>query len=157
MFKSWKLEPVQWIFVRSLVGVLWIYLGAEKLFRLPAFIQSVTNYEITTDPMWNTAAGYLVPWLEIVIGFCILARFVYVGALGVNAGMLMVFIAALSQAWVRGLEVSCGCTPWSAEQTTNYPLGIGINIVLLILLGVMAYAEISRPRHRFRGRKLKLT
>ncbi len=156
MFRSWRTEPTPWIFLRAVVGVAWIYLGAEKLFRLPDFIENISNYAITTDVMWNTAVGYFVPWLEIVIGICILLRFVYYGALAVNAGLLLVFIGALAQAWARGLEVSCGCTPWSATESTNYPLGIGINVALLILVAIMAYVEATRPKHRFRGRKLKL-
>ena len=156
MFRSWRTEPLFWIFVRAVVGSLWIYFGAEKLLRLPAFAESVENYQIITAP-WTDFVAVMVPWTEIVVGAAILLRLAYAGALGLSASLLLVFIAALAQAWARGLEISCGCTPWSAEETTNYGLGIGINIAWLLLTALMAYVEATRPKHRFRGRKLKLS
>ena len=156
MFRSWRTEPLFWIAIRAVVGSLWIYFGAEKLFRLPAFAESVENYQILTRP-WTDAVAVLVPWLEIVIGVAILLRLAYTGALTISSGLLLVFIGALAQAWARGLDISCGCTPWSAEGKTNYGLGIGINVAWLLLTLMMTYGELTRPRHRFRGRKLKLS
>ena len=156
MFKSWRDEAAVWMFLRLVIGLLWIYFGGEKLLRLPSFAEDVGNYQIVVEP-WTTALAYLVPWLEIIIGVCFMLKVAYLGALAVNAGLLFIFIGALAQAWARGLEISCGCTPWAAQESTNYPLGIAVNIALIVISALLAVVEIRRPRHRFRGRKLKLS
>lgn len=142
--------------LRVLFGGFWLYLGIEKLLRINDFIGDVENYQILHDSM---AAGvaYVVVAMEIVVGVSILTRLAYRGGLMAVAVILIIFTAALGRAWSQGLEISCGCTPWAAQEQTNYTLGIGFNLSLLLFTALLFYVELKRPRHRFRGNKLKLS
>lgn len=144
-----------WRIVRILFGAIWVYLGVEKLVRINEFIGDIENYEILHDAL-ATGAAHMIAVMEIVVGLSLITRLAYRGGLTAIMGMLTIFIAALSWAWARGLEISCGCTPWAATERTNYPLGITINVVMILFTALLFYIELRRPRHRFRGNKLKL-
>ncbi len=146
-------NPV-FIVLRILLGAYFLYVGGDKLFRLSVFVEDVANYKIVTSP-WDAVFAYFVVWLEIVIGICLMLSLFYKAALISLAGLICAFMVALGQAWARGLQFGCGCVPWAKKTETNFPLMLGHDAVLLILIGVLYWAHIS-VRHRFRGKRLLL-
>jgi uncharacterized membrane protein YphA (DoxX/SURF4 family) len=83
------------------------------------------------DP-WNLVVGYLLPWLEMVAGGCLLGGFLVRGAAVVLEGLTAMFVFGIGQAWFRGMEINCGCFGRS-EIKSNYPL----HLAGLALLGVV--------------------
>jgi len=137
--------------LRVCLGVFLIFVGGEKFFRLGDFYEDILNYELVGGSFAEMLA-FILPTVEVVIGVALVMRWGYAGGLVLVLGLMGSFIAALSSAWVRGLEISCGCSPWSADEKTNYPLGIGINVFLLALTIVLLFRELKgEPLKKLKG------
>ena len=54
-------------------------------------------------------AAVVLPWVELLCGLLLLAGFWSQTALLSVTGLLVMFVIATGQAWVRGLDISCGC------------------------------------------------
>ena len=115
--------------MRLFLGGLFVFSGVLKLRNPELFAIDVHNFKMVEDP-WPTVIALTVPWLEVFCGLGLIARRCYYGSLVILAGSLFVFNIALASAWLRGLEISCGCFG-DSDEITNYPLAIGRNIVLL--------------------------
>ena len=90
------------------LGGLFAYAGAMKLCDVSAFAGLLSRYEMLPDFSLSIFA-VAIPLAECVIGsFLVFSRWVRLSAAAVSA-MLAVFVMALSQAALRGLDVSCGC------------------------------------------------
>ena len=90
------------------LGVLFIYSSLAKISDPDEFANAVEHYEMLPD----FAIGLFsltMPMLELLVGLSMLfTKWLRESAL-LMTGMLAMFIAALIQALVRGLEISCGC------------------------------------------------
>jgi hypothetical protein len=51
----------------------------------------------------------VLPWLELLLGLCLLAGIWLPGAVLAVNGLLVVFLAAFIFNMARGLDVNCGC------------------------------------------------
>ncbi len=137
------------------IGGLFIFAGVVKIWDFDtggsatqAFALEIQNYQLTTWTASIVAAIYL-PWLEVLAGLALVFRRLYTGALVMLLALDAVFIAALSSAWARGLDISCGCFGRSDIQV-NYPEKIGQNVLLLALLGLLLWLECRKSRHASR-------
>jgi uncharacterized membrane protein YphA (DoxX/SURF4 family) len=91
----------------TLGGVLFAA-GWLKIFT-PAKSQiAVRAYELLPISLANFL-GIALPWLEVGLGvLLILGIAVRISAI-FGGALMVVFIAAISQAWARGLSIDCGC------------------------------------------------
>jgi uncharacterized membrane protein YphA (DoxX/SURF4 family) len=90
------------------VGGIFIYSALTKITDLEYFAKSLYNYRILPEASLNLVA-LIIPWLELIIGlFIVLGIFVKESAL-LGGFLMIVFIAAISIAIVRGLDIECGC------------------------------------------------
>jgi uncharacterized membrane protein YphA (DoxX/SURF4 family) len=90
------------------VGGAFLYAGAMKLCDVAAFAGLLSRYEMLPDASLPFLAA-AIPLAECAAGLLLaLSVWTRLSAAAVSA-MLVVFIVALSQAAVRGLDVSCGC------------------------------------------------
>lgn len=93
---------------RVVVGVAFLWAAWTKVTDLPTFAEEIANYQImppVTVP-WLAAA---LPGIEILAGLLLLVGYWARPAAAVISGMLVVFIVALSQALLRGIDLRCGC------------------------------------------------
>ncbi len=131
--------------MRILLGVVFLYAGYDKILHPQAFAQAVYNYQILPDAAVNLAA-LVLPWLELLLGVCLVARFWLPGATVLSSGLLMVFLAALLFNQIRGLDIYCGCF---STETTEGPAGLWIvardMIFLAISVYVMLRVLLTRP------------
>jgi len=81
----------------------------------------VFNCQILPDAAVNLATALILPWLEALLGLCLIAGFWLPGVTGVSTGLLAVFIGALVFNRMRGLDIYCGC--FSTDTTTD-PAGL---------------------------------
>ncbi len=93
---------------RLYLAVIFLMACWHKILEPAAFALDVATYEILPLSLVNLMA-LVLPWVELFAGLMLLLGIrVRAGALLV-AGMMVVFIVAISIALARGQQMSCGC------------------------------------------------
>ena len=90
------------------LGALFIYSALAKISDPDEFAYSVSRYDLLPGFVVGVFS-LTMPMLELLVGLAMLfTKWLRESALLV-AGMMAMFIVALTQALFRGLEISCGC------------------------------------------------
>lgn len=96
------------LFLRIILGFVFIYAGAEKISDPSGFSTSISNYRLLPTFIVNFFA-IVMPWIEISAGLML----VFGVAVKENAfiinSMLLIFIVAILISLARGLSIDCGC------------------------------------------------
>jgi len=110
--KPWLREVLAWVF-----GLVFIWSGWTKAQEPAQFLASVRSFHILPDPFaaWLALA---LPWLEIFAGLAVITGWLRQGGLLLLNVSLVVFAIALTSAWVRGLDIECGCFGSGKGTTT---------------------------------------
>jgi uncharacterized membrane protein YphA (DoxX/SURF4 family) len=104
------------IALRVILGIIFIYASAGKLFRAEDFAKSILRYEFLPIYFVNIMA-IVMPWVEFITGILLILG-IYKKASSMLASIsLVVFLIALTSAFARGLDISCGC--FSLEETST--------------------------------------
>jgi hypothetical protein len=135
--------------LRCAVALLFLYAGGIKAFHTQEFAYDVQSYQLTSWTLSILIAVYL-PWLELCLGVALFIRRLYLGALVLATMLMLVFLGAITSAWWRKLDITCGCFGPEVNRT-NYPLHIATDAAILLLLGILAGVEYRRCATR-RGR-----
>ncbi|RFC48394.1 MAG: putative membrane protein YphA, DoxX/SURF4 family [Verrucomicrobia bacterium] len=122
--------------MRILLATVFLAAGLLKVKDPIRFAEDIRNYQLMADPV-PAGLALSLPWLEILAALGILTGLLYRGSLVLLAGMTLVFMVAITTAWARGLDISCGCFGERSGNATNYPLHLFENGVLLALAGVL--------------------
>jgi len=136
--------------LRLFLGAVFLYASFDKILNPESFAKAVYNYQILPDIAVNLAALWL-PWLELLLGICLIAGVWLPGATLMSTGLLTVFIGALVFNLIRGLDIHCGC--FSTEATEG-PADIwtvlrdGGFLALALLLTVYVFSLGGRSRDR---------
>jgi hypothetical protein len=107
---------------------------------MPDFAKVILNYKILPIQMVNLLAIFL-PWFEFVVGLCLVIWKFERAALILYSAMLVVFIIALSQALIRGLDISCGCYSVDPSTTSEVWLRI-IEDFIMLFFSVNLYLNL---------------
>ena len=95
--------------LRCLLGLLFLWASASKLANPLEFLASIYAYQVPfPEPLMKLVAIGL-PWAELMCGLLLLANLWADSALVAATGLLVVFLLFTGQAWIRGLNISCGC------------------------------------------------
>jgi len=116
------------LFIRTFMGGLFVYAGVVKVWNPGEFFHDVLSYRILPDFLAAGLTWYL-PYLEIVCGMMLFFRSFARESATVLLGLLVVFIVALFSAWIRGLDISCGC--FGSQNDLGYHWMLLRNITLL--------------------------
>jgi uncharacterized membrane protein YphA (DoxX/SURF4 family) len=130
----------------GLAGV-WLVSGSIKAADPDQTWVAVRAYDVLPSSGVTVVAGVL-PWLELALGVLLLLGVRTRLVAAVAAGLLLVFIAGVSQAWARGLSIDCGCFGGGgevAQDQTSY----GTELLRDTAFGVLAAWLIIRPRTLF--------
>ena len=93
---------------RVALGAVMVTAGALKISDPDQAVRAVQAYQILPQGMTHVV-GYGLPMLEIVLGLLLILG-LGTRVVAVLAGLFMImFIAAVSSAWARGLSIDCGC------------------------------------------------
>lgn len=90
------------------LGLLFVWAGAGKALDPAAFGRAIENYAIL-PALPSAALALYLPWVEIVAGAALLLRRARAAALTILCALGLVFCLALGSAFVRGLDIHCGC------------------------------------------------
>ena len=119
---------------RLVTGGVWIWAGAAKLGDSYQSVQAVRAYDLLPGSLVEPI-GYLLPVLEVVIGFALVAGLLTRGAAVLSALLFVAFIIGIASAWARGLEIDCGCFGgggYDPDAASQYPWEIARDAGLLL-------------------------
>lgn len=117
------------------LAAMWLYAALPKLLHPPVLLAAVKTYQLLPHPA-EVALALWMPWLELgTAGALLLPRARRAGFL-VTAALMAVFLAAILQAWWRGLEIRCGCFGGAAVTGGADYLWLVVRDMLLLAVGV---------------------
>jgi len=105
--------------IRLYIGGVFLVACWHKILHPGSFAMDVATYQILPLYLVNLMA-IVLPWIELVCGVLIIIGWRTRAAALLIAGMMAVFLAAITIALARGLEMSCGC--FASQSMTEDPI-----------------------------------
>ena len=131
---------------RVILGIVLIYASIDKIVHPAEFAKAIGNYNVLPFGLENLL-GIVLPVLELMVGICLVLGIMIDGSAIIAAGMMVVFIIAISQALFRGIDIDCGCFKVTVENG-GHQVGIRRIIEDFIYLG-MALMVLSRGEKKW--------
>jgi putative oxidoreductase len=113
--------------LRLLVGGVFLVAGVLKVFDPAHFAADIDHFRLLPYFAVAPLALYL-PWLEIICGLAVFVSASRRSALLLLLALTVVFIAAITSAWMRGLDIRCGC--FGAASTAPLAFDLVFDIIL---------------------------
>ena len=129
--------------VRLALGCLFLWSSLPKIRQPYDFLSSVYNYELV-GPKLGVLVAMVLPWLELLVGICLIGGIFISGALLASIGMTAMFTFVLAWSLYQGLEISCGCFSASGGGFISYSTLIRACVILLF--SIVAYISIFTMR-----------
>lgn len=104
--KKWDI--IASLFMRLVLGGTFIFAAVPKIIDPKGFALDITHYDFFPKFVVNLIAITL-PWVELFIAFSIIFAIAQKGGVFLLNLLLVAFLVLLGQAWVRGLDIDCGC------------------------------------------------
>ncbi|RMF34112.1 MAG: DoxX family membrane protein [Chlorobiota bacterium] len=102
-------HPAFGLLARAIVGGIFVMYAVDKVAAPADFALNIERYQLVPLALVNLLA-IVLPWLELVVGLCLLFGIRLRTNAVLAALMLVVFIGAIGSAMARGLEINCGCS-----------------------------------------------
>ena len=130
---------------RLIVSATFILAALPKIQDPAAFATSVEGYRVVTGNLtvWIALA---LPWLELVAGFGLLIPQIRRASALVIILLLMTFIFLHASAWMRGLDINCGC--FNAHGSNKAPNYLWLILRNICLLAACTCVMVRDRRHR---------
>lgn len=119
--------------VRIALGAVFLYASVHKVISPAEFSRTVYHYQLLPAAAVNLVT-IVLPWIEGLVGLCLILGVLVRGAAGLAAASLLVFLLAMSSALARGLNIDCGCFAAAGTQ-----LGFDRIVGDLVLLAAAAF------------------
>jgi uncharacterized membrane protein YphA (DoxX/SURF4 family) len=122
--------------LRLALALIFVAAAPQKILAPDDFAVSVASYLILPDVLVNFTALTL-PWLEMIVAILLVCRAWTGQALLLANAMLLAFLAAVTSAYVRGIDLNCGCfssAPTASEDMVFYI----VRDVVFVALGLTA-------------------
>ncbi len=139
------------LLARFILGAVFIYASLDKIADPVAFSTNIDNYHITPIAI-NNLTALIIPWVELIIGLSLITGVFLDGASILTMALLVFFIFIITQAYMRGISLHCGCFKSAVDP------GLGdlkqemlwriFEDFLFLVLAIIVYF-----RHAFRGTK----
>jgi protein-disulfide isomerase/uncharacterized membrane protein YphA (DoxX/SURF4 family) len=132
---------------RVLLAVVWAWAAVTKMGDPAASLRAVRAYDLL--PEWLAkGVGYGLPFLEIGLAILLIAGLATRLAAMLSSALLVVFLAGIISAAVRGLQIECGCFggggQLGAGQSTAYTGEILRDAGLLVVSLFLVWAYRTR-------------
>ena len=102
-----SLDPVS--VLSRLLGLLLIWAALSKISDINEFLNALAAYQIGLPLVLLKAIAIVLPWVELICGMLLIVSPEKPEALSLTLVMFGVFLLATAQAWLRGLNITCGC------------------------------------------------
>ncbi len=126
------------------LAAVWLISGGLKAADPDQTYLAVRAYDVLPNAAVDLVAAVL-PWFELALGVLLVLGVATRLVAVLSAGLLLLFVAGVVQAWARGLSIDCGCFGGGgqvAPDATSYGLEIARDVGFLALAGWLAV----RPR-----------
>ena len=133
--------------VRLFLGAVFVYASLDKILHPQAFAEMVYNYQILPDVLINLTA-IVLPWLELLLGLCLLSRLLFPGAVFLANILLLTFFGALVFNISRGLDVHCGYFSTSATDSGGSMMWYLLRDGVFVLSGLYLWWSIFLSKRR---------
>lgn len=130
--------------LRLLVGGVFIAAAVPKILDPQAFADSIRGYRVV-GPLAGAWIALFMPWLELVLGTGILLPSLRRISGLMIAALLLLFMALHVSAWMRGLNVECGCFGAAYGAQPNLPWLLLRNGILLAATAVLLNQDLASP------------
>ncbi|MGW1076777.1 MauE/DoxX family redox-associated membrane protein [Streptomyces sp. NPDC002537] len=94
--------------VRFGLAATWFWAGCEKLLNADASVEAVRAYHVLPDGL-VADVGFGLPAFELCLAVLLAVGLCTRFTAALSAVLLVLFMAAIAQAWVRGMSIDCGC------------------------------------------------
>jgi len=133
--RKWLLNGFT-LLARLGIGCLFLWSSLPKIRQPYDFLSSVYNYELI-GPKLGMFTAMTLPWLELLVGVCLVGGIFVSGALLACVGMAGMFTFVIASALYRDLEIRCGCFSASSTEIVTY-LTL-VRACLILLFSIAAY------------------
>ena len=99
------IEKIGW----RLFGVMLLWAGFSKISDPIGFLASIHSYQLPLSSGAPEILAVISPWFELICGGLLVFGIWPETSRLALVGLMLVFTLVTGQAWVRGLELSCGC------------------------------------------------
>jgi len=131
------------LFLRIVLGCIFIYASFYKIESPGAFAHQIYNYKLL--PPWAiNPLAITLPWLQLFCGVALLFGWAKKAASFWILLMILVFQGAVASALIRGLNISCGCFKSGGAPATWTTFGRD-SLLLLLAAGNFLYSLKRRP------------
>jgi len=103
---------------RLILGLIFIDASIDKIIDPSAFSDIIDNYHVT-PLILNNLIALVIPWIELIIGICLITGIFLDGAVLISFVLLILFIFMISQALLRGIDLNCGCFDLSQKNMND--------------------------------------
>jgi len=136
------------LLARFILGAVFIYASLDKIADPVAFSTNIDNYHISPIAI-NNLAALILPWIELIIGLSLITGVFLDGASILTIGLLAFFIFIITQAYMRGISLECGCFKTAVDPSLGdlkqEMLWRIFEDILFLVLAIIVYF-----RHAFR-------
>ena len=94
--------------LRILLGGLFVFAGALKIFDPQLFAHEIDQYRLVPHA-WINGVAVVLPWLELNCGILLVMGVWVRPAAGWAGLMSLSFLVAVASVLARGLKIKCGC------------------------------------------------
>lgn len=119
--------------VAWLLGVAFIFSSIPHLANPYFFLGSVYSYRLV-GPGIAQLVAMLLPWLQLVVGMCLITNLLRGATHAIALPMLLIFVIVQTSAKLRGLDISCGCFGPRHETEVGYFTLTFVYALLLLAL-----------------------
>lgn len=142
-----KILPWIGLLARIALGGVLIVAGAIKIPYPYKAAAAMRAYELLPNS-FASFFGYVLPWFELGLGLLLVLGVALRPAGLVGALLMLLFVAAISSAWARGLTIDCGCFGGGGQVAANETKYLE-EIIRDIGLAICGFYLYFRPESRF--------
>jgi len=130
----------RWAFlIRTVVGGIFLVSGLAKIADPVRFLLTLREFQLLPGALESFLAVYL-PWLEFLLGLCVVLGVLHRTASLMIAGLNGFFIVAIGSVMARGIVVDCGCFGLLADVLHLPDLADGKAIIRnLVIMGMCVH------------------
>jgi uncharacterized membrane protein YphA (DoxX/SURF4 family) len=134
------------LILRLILGLVFLYAAYTKL-RQPwmLFAMSIDAYQLL--PQWAVLLlGHWLPWFELLIGVFLVAGILLRYTALTATGLLLVFFALMTRAYLKGTAIDCGCFGLGEAISAKTLARDGFLLALSIALTFLAQRRTANRR-----------
>jgi len=138
------------LIARLILAYVFIYASIDKIIDPHSFSNAIDNYHITPYQL-NNLAALVIPWLELIIGICLLINVLVTGASLISISLLLFFIFIISQALFRGINIDCGCFDLNSSNLDDVELRLKMIRRILedfVFLGLSIFINLNSRKNK---------